>query len=91
MLVERLIQLIDKLEQGERDPDRLAELFKLDHLATRMRRNDDNLMVLAGTDHNQRWTTNATLIDVLRAAVAEVEQYTRIKLGHVDEVEIVAG
>lgn len=90
LLVDRLIRLIDKLEQGERDPDRLAELFRLDHLATRMRRNDENLLVLAGAEGGRRWAQTAPLIDVLRAAVAEVEQYTRIKIGSVDDAEITA-
>ncbi|HEV2088307.1 MAG TPA: nitrate- and nitrite sensing domain-containing protein, partial [Cryptosporangiaceae bacterium] len=85
LLVDRLIRLIDGLEQSERDPDRLGELFKLDHLATRMRRNDENLLVLAGADAGRRWTRPAPLIDVLRAATAEVEQYTRVKLGEVDD------
>ncbi|WP_344652078.1 sensor histidine kinase [Cryptosporangium japonicum] len=91
LLVDRLIRLIDGLEQGERDPDRLSELFKLDHLATRMRRNDENLLVLAGADAGRRWTRPAPLVDVLRAATAEVEQYTRVKLGSIDDsVEISA-
>ncbi len=90
LLVDRLIRLIDKLEQGERDPDRLAELFRLDHLATRMRRNDENLLVLAGAEGGRRWAQTAPLIDVLRAAIAEVEQYTRIKIGSVDDAEITA-
>ena len=91
VLVDRLISLIDGLEQGERDPDRLSELFKLDHLATRMRRNDENLLVLAGADAARRWRHPAPLVDVLRAATAEVEQYTRIVLGSVDgSVEISA-
>lgn len=90
LLVDRLIRLIDKLEQGERDPDRLSELFKLDHLATRMRRNDENLMVLAGAEGGRRWERDAELVDVLRAAISEVEQYTRVRMGHVDQVEVAA-
>ncbi|MFG1928481.1 nitrate- and nitrite sensing domain-containing protein [Cryptosporangium sp. NPDC048952] len=92
LLVDRLIRLIDGLEQGERDPDRLAELFKLDHLATRMRRNDENLLVLGGADSGRSWSKPAPLVDVLRAAAAEVEQYTRVKLGTVDDsVQIASG
>ncbi|GAA0232099.1 sensor histidine kinase [Cryptosporangium japonicum] len=92
LLVDRLIRLIDGLEQGERDPDRLAELFKLDHLATRMRRNDENLLVLGGADSGRSWSKPAPLVDVLRAAAAEVEQYTRVKLGSVDDsVQIASG
>ncbi|MFI5958105.1 nitrate- and nitrite sensing domain-containing protein [Cryptosporangium sp. NPDC051539] len=92
LLVDRLIRLIDGLEQGEHDPDRLSELFKLDHLATRMRRNDENLLVLGGAESGRSWAKPAPLLDVLRAATAEVEQYTRVKLGSIDEgVEIAAG
>ena len=67
ILVERQLTLIDELERGEQDPDRLAELFKLDHLATRMRRNDENLLVLAGEDAG-RQRSRPPLMDVLRAA-----------------------
>jgi anti-sigma regulatory factor (Ser/Thr protein kinase) len=90
-LVDRLIGHLDRLERGEEDPDRLAELFQLDHLATRMRRNDDNLLVLAGAESTRRPRGQAALIDVLRAAQSEVEQYTRIELGEVDRDVAVAG
>ena len=55
-LVERQLQLLDSLESSETDPDQLASLFRLDHLATRMRRNDENLLVLAGADSTRRWS-----------------------------------
>src|SRR5262249_528534 len=55
-LVERQIRLIDDLEQGEQDSERLGNLFQMDHLATRMRRNSENLLVLAGHDVSRRWT-----------------------------------
>ena len=77
-LVERQLQLIDELETGEQDPDQLANLFKLDHLATRMRRNAENLLVLAGEDAGRRWGRPVPLVDVLRAATSEVEQYQRV-------------
>jgi signal transduction histidine kinase len=79
-LVERQIRLIDDLEQGEQDPDRLASLFQMDHLATRMRRNSENLLVLAGHDATRRWNQPVSLVDVLRAAVSEIEQYERVTL-----------
>jgi len=88
-LVERQLQLIDDLESGEREPDRLAALFRLDHLATRMRRNNENLLVLAGEETARRWTEAVRLVDVARAAAAEVEQYERIILGEVPRVGIV--
>jgi signal transduction histidine kinase len=79
-LVERQIRLIDDLEQGEQDPDRLSSLFQMDHLATRMRRNSENLLVLAGHEATRRWNQPVALVDVLRAAVSEIEQYERVKL-----------
>ncbi len=89
VLVDRLIGHLDRLERGEEDPDRLAELFQLDHLATRMRRNDENLLVLAGADSTRVQREPAPLSDVLRAAQSEVEQYTRLEFGIVDrDVEV---
>jgi signal transduction histidine kinase len=79
-LVERQIKLIDDLEQGEQEPDRLASLFQMDHLATRMRRNSENLLVLAGHEATRRWNQPVALVDVLRAAVSEIEQYERVTL-----------
>jgi len=91
ILVDRLIGHLDRLERGEEDPDRLAELFQLDHLATRMRRNDENLLVLAGADSTRVQREPAALIDVLRAAQSEVEHYTRIEFGMVDrDIEVQA-
>jgi signal transduction histidine kinase len=91
ILVDRLIGHLDRLERGEEDPDRLAELFQLDHLATRMRRNDENLLVLAGADSSRVQREPAPLMDVLRAAQSEVEHYTRIEFGTIDrDVEIAA-
>jgi signal transduction histidine kinase len=79
-LLERLLRLIDSLELGEDDPERLASLFQMDHLATRMRRNSDSALVLAGHKTPPRWTEPVTLVDVLRAAVSEIEQYDRVIL-----------
>ncbi len=79
-LVERQIRLIDDLEQGEQDPERLSSLFQMDHLATRMRRNSENLLVLAGHDESRRWNQPVALVDVLRAALSEIEQYERVTL-----------
>ena len=79
-LVERQIRLIDELEQGEQDSERLGSLFQMDHLATRMRRNSENLLVLAGHDSSRRWNQPVALVDVLRAAVSEIEQYERVSL-----------
>ncbi len=79
-LLERQLRLIDSLELREDDPERLASLFQMDHLATRMRRSSDSALVLAGHETPRRWTGPVTLVDVLRAAVSEIEQYDRVDL-----------
>ncbi|MFG3657930.1 nitrate- and nitrite sensing domain-containing protein [Streptomyces sp. NPDC047706] len=87
-LIQRQLSLISELESREADPDQLASLFKLDHLATRMRRNGENLLVLAGEEPGRRWTRPVPLVDVLRAAASEVEQYERIELASVPTTEV---
>ncbi|PPK61588.1 nitrate- and nitrite sensing domain-containing protein [Actinokineospora auranticolor] len=77
-LVQRQLQLLERLERDEEDADQLATLFQLDHLATRMRRNNENLMVLSGSDPVRRASQPAPLADLLRAAVSEIEQYQRV-------------
>jgi hypothetical protein len=79
VLVERQLELLDRLERAEGDPDQLANLFQLDHLAARMRRNDDNLLVLAGSESGRRWVEAVALSTVVLAAVAEIEQYPRVQ------------
>jgi len=79
-LIERQLGIIESLEQTEQDAGRLSSLFRLDHLATRMRRNSENLLVLAGHETPRKWTQPVPLVDVLRAAVSEIEQYERITL-----------
>jgi signal transduction histidine kinase len=79
-LVERQLDILDTLEQSEPDSDRLSSLFRLDHLATRMRRNSENLLVLAGYEAPRKWTEAVPLVDVLRASISEIEQYERISL-----------
>ncbi|MGP3972559.1 nitrate- and nitrite sensing domain-containing protein [Streptomyces sp. 8N114] len=87
-LIQRQLSLISELESREADPDQLSSLFKLDHLATRMRRNGENLLVLAGEEPGRRWTRPVPLVDVLRAAASEVEQYERIELNSVPSTEV---
>ena len=87
-LIQRQLSLISELESREADPDQLSSLFKLDHLATRMRRNGENLLVLAGEEPGRRWTRPVPLVDVLRAAASEVEQYERIELTSVPATEV---
>ncbi|WHT19977.1 nitrate- and nitrite sensing domain-containing protein [Crossiella sp. CA-258035] len=87
-LVERQLSLIDRLEQDEQDPDQLSSLFELDHLATRMRRNSENLLVLAGTDLTRRLTRPVPVAEVVGAAVSEVEQYARVQVTAVPDLAV---
>jgi hypothetical protein len=87
-LVERQLALLDALESAESDPQQLANLFRLDHLATRMRRNDDNLLVLAGGDVGRRWTEPVPLASVVLAAAAEIEDYHRVRHDITDNIHI---
>jgi signal transduction histidine kinase len=78
-LVQRQLHLLDRLERDEEDPDQLATLFQLDNLATRMRRNNENLMVLSsGSELARRPGPPVELADLLRAALSEIEQYQRV-------------
>jgi signal transduction histidine kinase len=79
-LIERLVRMIDSLEQNEGDPERLSNLFAMDHLVTRMRRNSENLLLLAGHESARKWSEPVSLADVARAAVSEIEQYSRVTL-----------
>ncbi len=88
-LIERQLRLIEDLEQSEQDSARLDSLFKLDHLATRMRRNCENLLVLGGQEQARRWNKPVPLVDIVRASLSEVEQYERITLRIQDDVAVV--
>jgi signal transduction histidine kinase len=79
-LIERLARMIDNLEQNEDDPDRLGSLFSMDHLVTRMRRNSENLLLLAGHENPRKWSDAIPLADIARAATSEIEQYNRVTL-----------
>ncbi|MGW0650258.1 nitrate- and nitrite sensing domain-containing protein [Streptomyces umbrinus] len=79
-LVERQLGVIEGLEEREQDPDRLATLFRLDHFATVMRRHSENLLVLAGADHGHQHPGPVPLVDVVRAAVSEIERYERVRI-----------
>jgi signal transduction histidine kinase len=87
-LIERQLRLIDDLEQGEENDERLANLFRLDHLATRMRRNCENLLVLGGQEQVRRWNQPVPLVDIVRASLSEVEQYDRIGVRVQSEISI---
>ncbi|QUQ67895.1 sensor histidine kinase [Kutzneria sp. CA-103260] len=88
-LVQSQLKMIDTMEADELDPDRLDRLFRLDHLATRMRRNSENLLVLAGATLRRTTSQQVPVGDLLRAAVSEVEQYTRITLEPTPESVVV--
>jgi hypothetical protein len=88
-LIERQLRLIEDLEQSEQDTGRLDNLFKLDHLATRMRRNCENLLVLGGQEQARRWNEPIALVDVVRASLSEVEKYERVTMRIQDEVSVV--
>ena len=77
-LLHRQLSMLDAMEQRTTDPDDLANLFRLDHLTTRMRRNAEGLIILSGSVPARGRTDSVPVIDVLRAAIGEVEDYTRV-------------
>ncbi|EEP70731.1 histidine kinase [Micromonospora sp. ATCC 39149] len=79
-LVHRQLTLLDAMERREQDAEELEDLFRIDHLATRMRRNAENLIVLSGSTPGRAWRRNVPMVDVVRGAVAEVEDYTRVNV-----------
>jgi signal transduction histidine kinase len=88
-LVHRQLKILDRLEREEENSDQLDALFQLDHLATRARRNAENLIILAGEQPGRQWRKPVRLLDVLRAAVAETEQYARVKVNQAPELALV--
>jgi len=90
-LVERQLAVIEGLEEREQDPERLATLFKLDHFATVMRRHNENLLVLAGARHEQQHPGPVPLVDVVRAAVSEIEHYERVRISSLPPHAHIAG
>ncbi|MGY4782497.1 HAMP domain-containing sensor histidine kinase [Rhodococcus opacus] len=87
-LIDLQLEMIEQLEFEERDPKRLDNLFRLDHLATRMRRNGDNLLVLAGSDNRRSRPAPILLGDAVRASISEVEDYKRVQVGAVPPVTL---
>lgn len=87
-LIDRQIEFIDQLETKEKDPELLESLYKLDHLATQIRRNDESLLVLAGVETGLRRSRPVELRDVIRMAMGEIEEYPRVKLERIDPVLI---
>ncbi|MGV9410686.1 sensor histidine kinase [Nocardia sp. NPDC003693] len=87
-LVRRQLGLISEFEREEMDPKALSNLFELDHLATRMRRNAESLLVLVGEAGPRRWAAPIPLTDVIRAGLSEVDDYRRVALRRIDDVAI---
>ncbi len=87
-LIDRQIETIDSLEANEENPDRLEQLFALDHLATRMRRNAESLLIVAGAEPPRRRGAPVDVADVLRVAMSEIEDYRRVSLRSVDDALI---
>ncbi|MEU0567987.1 nitrate- and nitrite sensing domain-containing protein [Nonomuraea sp. NPDC005983] len=88
-LVHRQLTVLDVMERRETDPEELKELFRLDHLAIRMRRNAENLIVLSGSSPARTWRRSVPMVDVVRGALAEVEDYTRVTLMPMRDVVLV--
>jgi signal transduction histidine kinase len=89
-MLYRQLEIINQLEESEQDPDALAELFKLDHLATRVQRNAESLLVLSGEQPPRVWGEPVALRDVVRAAIAETEDLDRVSV-FIDERPAIAG
>lgn len=87
-LVERQLNVIDGLEANEQDPELLSRLFELDHLATRLRRNGESLLVLSGEGLAKNTTQPVPAADLLGAAVSEIEQYARVEMGTIPDVAV---
>ncbi|WP_237048498.1 nitrate- and nitrite sensing domain-containing protein [Lentzea guizhouensis] len=87
-LVHRQLKILDRLQHEEENPEQLDAFFQLDHLATRARRNAENLIILTGEQPGRQWRKPVRMLDVVRAAVAETEQYARVKVNPVPEVAL---
>lgn len=89
-LVQRQLQVLDRAQRRADDPDQVALLFQLDHLSTRERRNAENLIILGGGQLDKQWHGSVRLIDLIRGAVAETEQYNRVTFKRVQDTQVVA-
>ncbi|MEU0542101.1 nitrate- and nitrite sensing domain-containing protein [Nocardia sp. NPDC005978] len=88
VIVHKQLEILDSAEQREESPDRLDLLFRLDHLATRARRNAENLIILGGGTPGRRWRKPVPLIDIARSAVAESVDYRRISVAKMPDVHL---
>ncbi|MGI5192565.1 sensor histidine kinase [Streptomyces sp. CA-288835] len=89
VLVHRQLNLLDSMERRSDDPDELSDLFRLDHLTTRMRRHAESLIILSGAAPGRAWRMPVSLSNVVRAAVSEVEDYARVEVRHLPETSVV--
>ncbi|MDA2810880.1 nitrate- and nitrite sensing domain-containing protein [Nocardiopsis sp. RSe5-2] len=88
-LIHRQLRLLDRMERDQEDPAQLTELFKLDHLATRSRRNAENLLILGGENPGRTWHRPMPLVDVLRGAISESGDYSRVQRNHIARVSLI--
>ncbi|MFU8873460.1 nitrate- and nitrite sensing domain-containing protein [Micromonospora sp. SL4-19] len=88
-LVHRQLALLDRLERKTEDPDELAGLFQVDHLATRLRRHAEDLVILAGAAPGRGWRSPVAAVDVVRGAISEVESYDRVDVGEVQPAGVI--
>ncbi|MFF7475496.1 nitrate- and nitrite sensing domain-containing protein [Streptomyces sp. NPDC008092] len=88
VLLHKQLTLLDTMERRTEDTDELADLFRLDHLTTRMRRHAEGLVILSGAAPSRQWRRPVQLMDVVRAAVAEVEDYERIEVRRLPRVAV---
>ncbi|WP_306215449.1 sensor histidine kinase [Actinoplanes sp. RD1] len=87
-LLHRQLSLLDKMERRETGPDELEDLYRVDHLATRMRRHAEDLVILAGAAPGRGWRNPVPMIDVVRGAISEVEDYKRIDIATIQPVAV---
>jgi predicted regulator of Ras-like GTPase activity (Roadblock/LC7/MglB family) len=88
-IIHRQLKVLDEVERAETDPDQLARLFQLDHLATRERRNAENLIVLGGGTPGRQWREPVPLIELIRSAISEAVHYNRVEHGRIPAVPVV--
>ncbi|WP_328665369.1 sensor histidine kinase [Streptomyces sp. NBC_00328] len=91
VLVHRQLNLLDAMERRSDDPDELSDLFRLDHLTTRMRRHAESLIILSGAAPGRAWRRPVSLTNVVRAAVSEVEDYARVEVRQLPEAAVAGG
>ncbi|MFD3335677.1 nitrate- and nitrite sensing domain-containing protein [Streptomyces sp. NPDC058700] len=91
VLVHRQLNLLDSMERRADDPDELGDLFRLDHLTTRMRRHAESLIILSGAAPGRAWRMPVPLTNVVRAAVSEIEDYARVEVRRLPETAVVGG